>query len=76
MSRSLDLYLEDIIEAIRKIRSYTSLLNFEEFCVDERTIDAVIRNLIVIGEAVKNIPEDTRQMEPGTEWRKIAGVSG
>jgi uncharacterized protein with HEPN domain len=51
MSRSLELYLEDIIEAIRKIRSYTSSLNFEEFCADERTIDAVIRNLIVIGEA-------------------------
>jgi uncharacterized protein with HEPN domain len=74
MSRSLALYLEDIIEAIRKIRSYTSLLNFEEFCVDERTVDAVIRNLIVIGEAVKNIPEDTRKMEPGIEWRKIAGL--
>ena len=74
MSRSLSLYLEDIIEAIRKIHSYTSLLNFEEFCVDERTIDAVIRNLIVIGEAVKNLPEETRQIEPGIEWRKIAGL--
>jgi uncharacterized protein with HEPN domain len=74
MSRSLNLYLEDIIEAIRKIRSYTSLMNFEEFCADERTIDAVIRNLIVIGEAVKNMPEDVRKMEPGIEWRKIAGL--
>ncbi len=74
MSRSLELYLADIIEAIRKISSYTSLLSFEEFCGDERTIDAVIRNLIVIGEAVKNIPEDTRKMEPGIEWRKIAGL--
>jgi uncharacterized protein with HEPN domain len=74
MSRSLDLYLEDIIEAIRKILSYTSTVTFEEFCADERTIDAVIRNLIVIGEAVKNIPEDTRQMESAIEWRKIAGL--
>ena len=74
MSRSLNLYLEDIIEAIRKIRSYTNLLSFEEFCGDERTIDAVIRNLIVIGEAVKNIPEDARNLEPETEWRKIAGL--
>jgi uncharacterized protein with HEPN domain len=74
MSCSLALYLEDIIEAIRKIRSYPNLLNFEEFCVDERTVDAVIRNLIIIGEAVKNIPEDTRKMEPGIEWRKIAGL--
>lgn len=74
MSRSLDLYLEDIIEAIRKITSYTKLMNFEEFCDDERTIDAVIRNLIVIGEAVKNIPDDIRKLEPETEWRKIAGL--
>jgi uncharacterized protein with HEPN domain len=74
MSRSLNLYLEDIIEAIRKIHSYISLLSFEEFCADERTIDAVIRNLIVIGEAVKNIPEDTRKLESGIEWRKIAGL--
>jgi uncharacterized protein with HEPN domain len=72
----LELYLEDIIEAIRKIRSYTVLLSFEEFCGDERTVDAVIRNLIVIGEAVKNIPEDTRRMEPDMEWRKIAGLRG
>jgi uncharacterized protein with HEPN domain len=74
MSRSLELYLEDIIGAIRKICSYTIALNFEEFCADERTIDAVIRNLIVIGEAVKNIPEDSRKMEPEIEWRKIAGL--
>jgi uncharacterized protein with HEPN domain len=74
MSRNLELYLEDIIEAIRKICSYTVPLSFEEFCDDERTVDAVIRNLIVIGEAVKNIPEDTRKMEPDIEWRKIAGL--
>ncbi len=49
-------------------------MSFEEFCDDERTVDAVIRNLIVIGEAVKNIPEDTRRMEPDIEWRKIAGL--
>ena len=74
MSRSLDLYLADIIEAIRKINSYTTLMSFEEFCGDERTIDAVIRNLIIIGEAVKNIPDDIRQLEPEIEWRKIAGL--
>ncbi|MCY7367263.1 MAG: DUF86 domain-containing protein [Chamaesiphon sp.] len=52
MSRNLDLYLEDIIGAIRKIHSYTDDLDFERFTEDERTVDAVIRNLMVIGEAV------------------------
>jgi uncharacterized protein with HEPN domain len=74
MSRSLRLYLEDILEAVRKIRSYTNLLSFEELCIDERTINAVIRNLIVIGEAVKNVPEDARNLEPEIEWRKITGL--
>jgi uncharacterized protein with HEPN domain len=43
MSRSLDLYLEDIIEAVRKIQSYTLHMDFQQFCDDERTVDAVIR---------------------------------
>jgi uncharacterized protein with HEPN domain len=74
MSRSLYLSLEDIIEAIRKIHTYTDNMDFPQFCDDERTVDAVIRNLTVIGEAVKNIPDDIRNIEPEIEWRKIAGL--
>jgi uncharacterized protein with HEPN domain len=74
MSRSLDLYLEDIIEAVRKIQSYTLQIDFQQLCDDERTVDAVIRNLMVIGEFVKNIPEDIRKTESEIEWRKIAGL--
>jgi uncharacterized protein with HEPN domain len=74
MSRSLDLSLEDIIEAIRKIHTYTDNMNFQQFCDDERTVDAVIRNLTVIGEAAKNIPDEIRNIEPDIEWRKIAGL--
>jgi hypothetical protein len=47
MSRSWNLYLEDILEAIRKIEVYTRDLDFLGFCQDERTVDAVIRNLIL-----------------------------
>jgi uncharacterized protein with HEPN domain len=36
--------------------------------------DAVLRNLEVIGEAVKNLPEDARSCAPGIEWKKIAGL--
>jgi uncharacterized protein with HEPN domain len=49
-------------------------MDFQQFCDDERTVDAVIRNLMVIGEAVKNIPEDIRKTESEIEWRKIAGL--
>jgi uncharacterized protein with HEPN domain len=49
-------------------------MTFEEFVLDERTFDAVIRNLLVIGEAVKNVPQDMRVRYPEIEWRKVAGL--
>jgi uncharacterized protein with HEPN domain len=49
-------------------------MSFEDFVADERTFDAVIRNLLVIGEAVKNVPPDLRTRYPEIEWRKIAAL--
>jgi hypothetical protein len=65
MPRDFRLYLEDVIEAIAKIRRYTAGLSFHQFAEDEKAIDAVVRNLEVIGEAVKRIPEDMRQKHAG-----------
>lgn len=50
MKRDYQLYLEDILEAIRKIERYTEGLNSEQFKKDDKTIDAVIRNFAIIGE--------------------------
>jgi uncharacterized protein with HEPN domain len=44
------------------------------FEADERTYDAVVRNLELIGEAVKQLPDLARALAPGIEWRKIAGT--
>ncbi|WP_027881936.1 HepT-like ribonuclease domain-containing protein [Meiothermus rufus] len=74
MSRNVRLYLEDIRESCARIRRYTAGFDFERFVADEKTVDAVVRNLIVIGEAVKNLPLDFRQRHPAIEWRKIAGL--
>jgi uncharacterized protein with HEPN domain len=74
MPRDFRLYLEDVIEAIAKIRRYTVGLSFHQFGEDEKAVDAVVRNLEVIGEAVKKIPEDMRQKHAGIDWRKIAGL--
>ncbi len=74
MPRDSRVYLEDILEATRKIASYTAHLSQAAFLEDEKTFDAVVRNLEVIGEAVKKLPEDLRAQHPTVEWKKIAGL--
>ena len=49
-------------------------MNFEDFSNNELIQDGVIRNLEIIGEAVKNLPEDIKKDYPEVEWRKIAGL--
>lgn len=74
MPRDSRVYLEDILEATRKITSYTANLSKAAFLEDEKTFDAVVRNLEVIGEAVKKLPEDLRAQHPSLEWKKMAGL--
>lgn len=72
--RDYKLYLDDIIEATNRIEKYTKGLVLEKFKKDDLTIDGVIRNLEIIGEAVKNIPADVKDKHPDIEWKKIAGL--
>ena len=74
MSRDYRLYLDDIRESCEKVLRYTHSLSFDQFMRDEKTFDAVVRNLAVIGEAVKHIPPEMRSHYPNMEWRKIAGL--
>jgi uncharacterized protein with HEPN domain len=69
MPRDYKVYLEDIREAITRIREYTLGQSRETFGGDRKTLDAVIRNLEVIGEAVKQLPADLRAQ---TTWCHVA----
>jgi uncharacterized protein with HEPN domain len=71
--RELLLLLEDILDAARKIISYTSGMSFDDFVNDDKTIDAVVRNFEIIGEAGNRVPEDFKSDHPGIEWRRIIG---
>jgi uncharacterized protein with HEPN domain len=67
MPRDYKAYLEDIVQAAQKINKYIAGLSLQTFSADEKTIDAVVRNLEVIGEAVRNIPGDIRERYPAIE---------
>lgn len=74
MSRDYLLFLEDMQVACRKLLRYTEGLTFDEFALDERTYDAVIYNLVILGEAAKNVPSLVRKRYPQVQWRKISGL--
>ena len=74
MSRDLSLYFNDILQAIVYIKDFTAGMDYSTFVHDTRTQHACIRNLEVIGEAVKKIPEDIRNVKPEIPWQKIAGL--
>jgi len=71
--RSSNLLLLDMKEAAEKILKYTKGLSFEDFLTDDKTIDAVVRNFEIIGEASLRIDEDFRFEHPQIEWKKLRG---
>lgn len=75
MSREYDLFIKDIKQSCEKIIRYTQSMDLKAFSSNEIIYDAVIRNLEIIGEAAKNIPDHIRSTYPQVEWRKISGLS-
>jgi uncharacterized protein with HEPN domain len=72
--RQLNLLLEDILESAEKIISYTHNLTYDEFIADSKTIDAVIRNFEIIGEAANRLPDDFKDEHNEIDWHKIRGL--
>ncbi|WP_238569903.1 DUF86 domain-containing protein [Thermus thermophilus] len=63
-----------MLESLEKIERYTAGLTFERFAQDDRTVDAVVRNLEVIGEAARQIPSEVRERYPEVPWRRVIGL--
>jgi uncharacterized protein with HEPN domain len=72
--RSFSLLLYDILQSIQKIEEFTRDLSFDQLMDDERTKDAILRNLQVIGDASKNFPKTLISKHPEVDWSGIAGL--
>jgi uncharacterized protein with HEPN domain len=72
--REFQVYLEDVIDAIDSIEEYTRGLTYDAFAKDRKTVDAVVRNFEIIGEATKHIPERARKEYPKVPWKDMAGM--
>ena len=74
MPRDYRLYLDDVLDSIKQINEYITGYDKEAFSKDRKTLDAVIRNLEIIGEAAGHLPEEIRSLTPHIEWQKIVGL--
>ena len=71
--RDNNLLLEDVIEASQKILIYTNGLQYKDFIDDSKTVDAVIRNFIIIGEAANNMGIEFKEKHKQVDWFRITG---
>ncbi len=74
MLRDESAYLVDMLEACERISEYTAGFDVATLRADRKTIDAVVRNLEVLGEAAKRVQAAIRARAPTLPWREVAGM--
>ncbi|MFH1957709.1 MAG: DUF86 domain-containing protein [bacterium] len=74
MNRTSKLFFDDIKQSIEKIKRYIAELSYKDFAIDEKTVDAVVRNLEIIGEASKNIPKRIKSKYSDIPWKEVTSM--
>jgi len=74
MKRKIGDYIEDVIEAMNNAIKFVEDISYNKFIRDIKTTYAAIRAIEIIGEAVKNIPQEIRQKYTDIPWRDMAGM--
>jgi uncharacterized protein with HEPN domain len=72
--RPIELLLNDMLDAIDRVEQYTQGMSFDTFSNDQKSIDAVVRNLEIIGEAANRLPDDFKERHSSVEWYKVVGL--
>jgi uncharacterized protein with HEPN domain len=72
--RDWKLLFEDILESIGRIEKYTEGIHRDEFIGNQMIVDAVVRNIEIIGEASKNVPDAIRERYTDIPWKKLNGI--
>jgi uncharacterized protein with HEPN domain len=72
--REWRLRIEDILSAVDRIESFIAGMTEVQFLQDQRTIDAVARNLGIIGEAARHVPDEIRGRAPEVPWRTVVAM--
>jgi uncharacterized protein with HEPN domain len=74
MKREIGDYIQDIIDSLDKLMKFVEGMSYDDFEHDDKTVFAVVRALEIIGEAVKNIPDEVRERYPEIPWKDMAGM--
>lgn len=74
MTREHNLFVKDILDAIKDIEEFVGDMDFNEFCNDNKTRSAVVLKIEIMGEAVKNLPKEIRSKYKKIPWKDMAGM--
>ena len=73
-SRDWKMRIADILDSIARIQNYTTGITFDTFQADPKTVDAVVRNFEIIGEAATSIPDEIQARYPDIAWLEMSGM--